>query len=136
MRLARKIVMYLVFAGMLLSVYDEFANYMENGDDFKRDPKIMYEIYDGLPVPDKTEEVEKNEAIRERSSVSLNVYYHTELSIEEVMQFYNSQLTHDGWQKVKNQGGKGLVYKKEKWKISIQEEKNTYRVHIYKFYTY
>lgn len=132
----RKIVLYFMACFMLFFVYSAFMNYMENGDDFKRDPKIMYEIYEGLPVPDKTEEVEKKEAIRERSSVSLNVYYHTELSIEEVMQFYNSQLTHDGWQKVKNQGGKGLVYKKEKWKISIQEEKNTYRVHIYKFYTY
>ena len=59
MRLARKIVMYLVFAGMLLSVYDEFANYMENGDDFKRDPKVLYEIYGELPIPDNTNEIEK-----------------------------------------------------------------------------
>ncbi|SDH05880.1 hypothetical protein SAMN05216584_1331, partial [Selenomonas sp. WCT3] len=36
--MVRKIVMYLLFVGMLLSVYDSFENYMINGDDFSRDP--------------------------------------------------------------------------------------------------
>ena len=44
---------------MLLSLYDSVMNYVDNGDDFERDPKVLYEIYDALPIPDKTQEMEK-----------------------------------------------------------------------------
>lgn len=136
MRLARKIVMYLLFVGMLMTVYDSFENYRMNGDDFARDPKVLYEIYEELPVPSETEEAEKEENIRKRSSLSLNVYYHTEWPIEEIMQFYESRLTSDGWQMVEKQKDNVVTFKKEKWKISVIEEKDEYRVHIYKFYTH
>ena len=137
MRLARKIVMYLVFAGMLLSVYDEFANYMENGDDFARDPKVMYEIYGELPIPDNTNEIEKKESIRERYSVSLDIYYCTRLSKEQIKRFYIMYLTDKGWKQIDKQDGNCMVlFKKDKWKIAVQDENEKYRVNIYKIYRY
>lgn len=89
-----------------------------------------------MPVPSETEEAEKEESIRKRSSLSLNVYYHTEWPIEKIIQFYESRLTSDGWQMVEKQKDNVVTFKKEKWKISVIEEKDEYRVHIYKFYTH
>ncbi|TYZ30251.1 hypothetical protein FZ041_02940 [Selenomonas caprae] len=101
-RVVRKIVMYLLLVGMLLSVYDSFENYMINGDDFSRDPQVMYEIYDELPIPDNTKEIERKEFIRKRYSLSLYVYYHTSLPDEDIRQFYIEKLVDKGWQQIED----------------------------------
>jgi len=132
----RKIVMYLLFVGMLLSVYDSFENYRINGDDFARDPKVMYEIYDELPILDNTDEIEKKEFIKKRYSLSLYVYYRTSLSDTEIRQFYSEKLSDKGWQQIEDQGGKGIAFKKGRWEISIHSELDKYYVDIYKFYTH
>ncbi|MCR5439354.1 MAG: hypothetical protein K6F01_08005 [Selenomonas sp.] len=134
--MVRKIVMYLLFVGMLLSVYDSFENYRINGDDFARDPKVMYEIYDELPIPDNTDEIEKKEFIKKRYSLSLYVYYRTNLSDTEIRQFYSEKLSDKGWQQIEDQGGKGIAFKKGRWEISIHSELDKYYVDIYKFYTH
>ena len=128
--------MYLLFVGMLLSVYDSFENYRINGDDFARDPKVMYEIYDELPIPDNTDEIEKKEFIKKRYSLSLYVYYRTSLSDTEIRQFYSEKLSDKGWQQIEDQGGKGIAFKKGRWEISIHSELDKYYVDIYKFYTH
>ena len=128
--------MYLLFVGMLLSVYDSFENYRINGDDFARDPKVMYEIYDELPIPDNTDEIEKKEFIKKRYSLSLYVYYRTSLSDTEIRQFYSEKLSDKGWQQIEDQGGKGIAFKKGIWEISIHSELDKYYVDIYKFYTH
>ena len=134
--MVRKIVMYLLFVGMLLSVYDSFENYRINGDDFARDPKVMYEIYDELPILDNTDEIEKKEFIKKRYSLSLYVYYRTSLSDTEIRQFYSEKLSDKGWQQIEDQGGKGIAFKKGRWEISIHSELDKYYVDIYKFYTH
>ena len=128
--------MYLFFVGMLLSVYDSFENYRINGDDFARDPKVMYEIYDELPILDNTDEIEKKEFIKKRYSLSLYVYYRTSLSDTEIRQFYSEKLSDKGWQQIEDQGGKGIAFKKGRWEISIHSELDKYYVDIYKFYTH
>ena len=133
--MVRKIVMYLLFVGMLLSVYDSFENYMINGDDFSRDPKVMYEIYDELPIPDNTKEIERKEFIRKRYSLSLYVYYHTSLSDEYIRQFYIEKLVDKGWQQIEDQGGTGIAFKKGRWEISVHNEVDKYFVDIYKIYS-
>lgn len=127
-------VLLFMAACMLLSLYDSVMNYVDNGDDFERDPKVLYEIYDALPIPDKTKEMEKKESIRNRSSVSLDVYYHTSLSNEQIRQFYITYLPDKGGRlKIK---GDGIAFKKEEWIIAVYDENDKYRVDICKVYRY
>lgn len=136
MKQARKLVLLFMAVCILLSLYGSVMNYIENGNDFERDPKVVYEIYDDLPIPDKTQEIEKKESIRERSSVSLDVYYHTNLSNEQIRQFYIRNLPDKGWIQIEDQGGDGIAFKKGKWKIAVHDDKDKYRVDIYKIYRY
>lgn len=136
MQLGRKLAYYIFAIIMLMTVYDSFENYRINGDDFARDPKAMYEIYDELPIPDNTDEIEKKEFIKKRYSLSLYVYYRTNLSDTEIRQFYSEKLSDKGWQQIEDQGGKGIAFKKGRWEISIHSELDKYYVHIYKFYTH
>ena len=137
MQRAKKIVVYLMALWLLCFLYSAVMNYWENGDDFKRDPKVLYEIYGELPIPDNTNEIEKKESIRERYSVSLDIYYCTRLSKEQIKRFYIMYLTDKGWKQIDKQDGNCMVlFKKDKWKIAVQDENDKYRVNIYKIYRY
>ncbi|WP_296784690.1 hypothetical protein [Selenomonas sp.] len=137
MQRAKKIVVYLMALWLLCFLYSAVMNYWENGDDFKRDPKVLYEIYGELPIPDNTNEIEKIESIRERYSVSLDIYYCTRLSKEQIKRFYIMYLTDKGWKQIDKQDGNCMVlFKKDKWKIAVQDENEKYRVNIYKIYRY
>ena len=137
MQRAKKIVVYLMALWLLCFLYSAVMNYWENGDDFKRDPKVLYEIYGELPIPDNTNEIEKKESIRERYSVSLDIYYCTRLSKEQIKRFYVMYLTDKGWKQIDKQDGNCMVlFKKDKWKIAVQDENEKYRVNIYKIYRY
>jgi hypothetical protein len=137
MQRAKKIVVYLMALWLLCFLYSAVMNYWENGDDFKRDPKVLYEIYGELPIPDNTNEIEKKESIRERYSVSLDIYYCTRLSKEQIKRFYIMYLTDKGWKQIDKQDGNCMVlFKKDKWKIAVQDENEKYRVNIYKIYRY
>jgi len=137
MQRAKKIVVYLMALWLLFFLYSAVMNYWENGDDFKRDPKVLYEIYGELPIPDNTNEIEKKESIRERYSVSLDIYYCTRLSKEQIKRFYIMYLTDKGWKQIDKQDGNCMVlFKKDKWKIAVQDENEKYRVNIYKIYRY
>lgn len=137
MQRAKKIVVYLMALWLLCFLYSAVMNYWENGDDFKRDPKVLYEIYGELPIPDNTNEIEKIESIRERYSVSLDIYYCTRLSKNQIKRFYIMYLTDKGWKQIDKQDGNCMVlFKKDKWKIAVQDENEKYRVNIYKIYRY
>ncbi|SDG74724.1 hypothetical protein SAMN05216584_1332 [Selenomonas sp. WCT3] len=137
MQRAKKIVVYLMVLWLLCFLYSAVMNYWENGNDFKRDPKVLYEIYGELPIPDNTNEIEKKESIRERYSVSLDIYYCTRLSKEQIKRFYIMYLTDKGWKQIDKQDGNCMVlFKKDKWKIAVQDENEKYRVNIYKIYRY
>ena len=46
-------------------------------------------------------------------------------------------LTDKGWKQIDKQDGNCMVsFKKDKWKIAVQDENEKYRVNIYKIYRY
>ena len=46
-------------------------------------------------------------------------------------------LTDKGWKQIDKQDGNCMVlFKKDKWKIAVQDENDKYRVNIYKIYRY
>ncbi|WP_041914297.1 hypothetical protein [Selenomonas ruminantium] len=130
----KKIAMYIVGMFAVLSLLHTIVNYSINGDDFQKDPKVMVEIYDSLPIPEYTKEVDKKDISRPRTSAFLDIYYHTDLPNDKIMNYYIDKLTKDGWKQIEYRGGKGILFQKGKWKIAVNEGESEYNLEIFKFY--
>ncbi|BAL82977.1 hypothetical protein SELR_12690 [Selenomonas ruminantium subsp. lactilytica TAM6421] len=94
----------------------------------------MVEIYDSLPIPEYTKEVDKKDISRPRTSAFLDIYYHTDLPNDKIMNYYIDKLTKDGWKQIEYRGGKGILFQKGKWKIAVNEGESEYNLEIFKFY--
>lgn len=130
----KRILHYIVIIGVLLSLYDVTMNFMYHSDDFEKDPKEMYEIYEELPLPEKTDELGKKEMIRKRHFVSLDIDYCTDLSNTRIREFYIERLPLAGWYQVDDLGGDGIAFARSGWKISIHNENKKYNLYICKSY--
>ncbi|BAL82524.1 hypothetical protein SELR_08160 [Selenomonas ruminantium subsp. lactilytica TAM6421] len=130
----KKITMAFICFCSTLSLLYTAMNYKVNGDAFQKDPQIILEIYEDLPIPECTKEVKKKDKSRPRSSVFLKVYYYTELSNEQIMNFYVEQFTKRGWKQIEYKGGIGVLFKKDDWKIAVNKGEENYSLEIFKFY--
>ncbi|SHK97486.1 hypothetical protein SAMN05216582_12834 [Selenomonas ruminantium] len=130
----KKITMCIVCVFVLLSLLHTVLNYSINGDDFQKDPKVMLEIYDSLPIPERTREIDKKDISRPRTSVFWDIYYHTDLPNNQIMSFYVEELSKKGWEQIEYRGGKGILFQKNKWKIAVNEGDSEYNLEIFKFY--
>ena len=130
----KKISMCIFFALGVLSLWHTVMNYSINGDDFQKDPKVMMEIYNDLPIPESTTEIDKKDISRPRTSAFLDIYYHTDLPNNQIISFYVEELSRKGWKQIEYRGGKGVLFQKDKWKIAVNEGDLEYNLEIFKFY--
>lgn len=129
----RKMIFLIAFV-MLLFLYTIAMDCFVDDGKSKEDTRILYEIYNELPVPEFTSEIRKKEMIRKRYCVSLEIDYRTDVDGARLGKFYIENLTEKGWIQIEDKGGNGIAFKRGGWEMYIHKGKEKYSLDICKFY--